>query len=313
MTPGPDGVLVVDKTEGPTSHDAVAVARRALATSRVGHTGTLDPTATGVLVLVVGRATRLARFLAHDVKEYEAEVTFGRATDTYDAQGTTTRDTGRAPTLEALEAALAVQRAAREQIPPAYSAKKVHGEAAHRAARRDAPVALPPAPVTVHQLTLRRYESGIAQLSLRVSAGYYVRSLAQDLGAALDTGAFLSALRRTRAGVFDLAGAVTFDALKAMPRGGAAGLLRPPEALLTDLPAAVLSPEGARRVRQGQTVQAEVTGGSDLGPAAGHDGVIRLLDDTGRLLGIARPAGPAGPAGASVSRGLALQPVVVLG
>lgn len=306
MSDGPDGVLVVDKSRGPTSHDVVAVARRALATPRVGHTGTLDPMATGVLVLVVGRATRLARFLAHDAKEYEAEITFGRATDTYDAEGQTTRDTGRVPEPDALRRALDRAAAAREQVPPAFSAKKVQGEVAYRAARREAPLTLPPVPVVVHHLALERYEAGVATVSMRVSAGFYVRSLAHDLGVALDTGAHLSALRRTRAGAFALAGAVTFDALKALPRGEGVPHLRPVETLLTDRPAAVLSAEAARRARHGQTVQAAVPGMAGAVPE-----VVRLLDEAGGLIGIARPTPPDGPSppGAAWS----LQPVVVLG
>jgi tRNA pseudouridine55 synthase len=305
VTAGPDGVLVVDKSDGPTSHDVVAVARRALATSRVGHTGTLDPMATGVLVLVVGRATRLARYMAGDVKEYLAGVTFGRDTDSFDARGAVTRETGLAPERESLVAALAHLAAQPTQRPPAFSAKKVDGEVAYAAARRHAPLVLAPVPVVVHQLTLLGYEHGVAHLSMRVSAGFYVRSLAHDLGEALGTGAHLSALRRTRAGAFDLAGAVTFEALKAAPRGSAAPWLRPLESLLTDRPAAVLAPEAVSRVRHGQTVQGTVCG------AAAPDEAIRLLDDDGRLVAVARAAtdGPAPAAG----RPVALRPVVVLG
>ncbi len=155
MTSAPDGVLIVDKASGPTSHDVVAVGRRALGTSRVGHTGTLNPMATGVLVLVAGRATRLARFMAHDDKEYVARVAFGRATTTYDAEGATTRETGQTPEREALVARLAANLGPQLQTPPAYSAKKVGGEVAYRAARRDAPLELRPVPVVVHALDAR--------------------------------------------------------------------------------------------------------------------------------------------------------------
>jgi tRNA pseudouridine55 synthase len=295
----PDGVLVVDKTAGPTSHDVVAVARRALATSRVGHTGTLDPMATGVLVLVSGRATRLAKYLAHDIKGYEAHVTFGRATTTYDAEGAATAESGRVPERAALEAALATLAAARTQVPPAYSAKKVDGEIAHRAARRDAPLALPPVAVTVHRLALVAYADGIATLALDVSAGFYVRSLAHDLGVAVGTGAFLSALRRTRAGAFDLGQAVPFGELAAVPRGGARDRLLALDTLLPGLPAVTLSADGARRIRHGQTVSGTVPDGAAAGP-------VRLVDEAGHLVAIARPA----PAGGGA---VLLQPVVVLG
>ncbi len=300
MSDGPDGVLVVDKSRGPTSHDVVAVARRALATKRVGHTGTLDPMATGVVVLLTGRATRLARFMTHDEKAYDAEVTFGRATDTYDAEGTTTVDSGRRPDAATLADALARLAATREQVPPAYSAKKVDGEVAYKAARRDAPLSLPAVPVTVHDLTLLSYVEGVATLSLRVSAGFYVRSLAHDLGALTGAGAHLSALRRVQAGAFDLTEAVPFDALKAAPRGGLRDRVRPLESLLPELPAVPLTAELAGRVCHGQTVQ--VAGLSAGAPEA----PVRLLDPAGRLLAIAR----ATPRGAA---GLSLQPLVVLG
>ena len=300
MSDGPDGVLIVDKSRGPTSHDVVAVTRRALATKRVGHTGTLDPMATGVVVLLAGRATRLARFMTHDVKAYDAEVTFGRATDTYDAEGTTTLDTGRWPDATTLGDALTRLAAIREQVPPAYSAKKVDGEVAYKAARRDAPLVLPPVPVTVHDLTLRGYEAGVATLSLRVSSGFYVRSLAHDLGALAGTGAHLSALRRVQAGAFDLGGAVTFEALKAAPRGGLRDQVRPLESLLPDLPAVDLTAELAGRVRHGQTVQ---VAGAVAAPA---EAPVRLLDPGGRLVAIARATAAGGA-------GLSLQPLVVLG
>jgi tRNA pseudouridine55 synthase len=302
VSDGPDGVLVVDKSRGPTSHDVVAVARRALATKGVGHTGTLDPMATGVVVLLTGRATRLARFMTHDLKAYEAEVTFGRATDTYDAEGTTTDETGRWPEAAVLAEALAALAATGEQVPPAYSAKKVDGEVAYKAARRDAPLTLPAVPVTVHDLTLRSYVAGVATLSLRVSAGFYVRSLAHDLGTVTGTGAHLSALRRVQAGAFDLTGAVPFEALKAAPRGGLRDLVRPIESLLPELPAVPLTDELAGRIRHGQTVQVRPF------PAApgALEAPVRLLDPTGRLLAIAR-ATPVGGVG------LSLQPVVVLG
>lgn len=308
MSDAADGVLVVDKDRGPTSHDVVAVARRALATSRVGHTGTLDPMATGVLVLVTGRATRLARFMTLDVKEYVAEVTFGRATTTYDAEGTTTAETGTWPGREALAARLDVMRGAQLQTPPAYSAKKVGGEIAHRAARRDAPLDLPPVAVVVHELTLDGFADGVATLSMRVSSGFYVRALAHDLGVALGTAAHLSGLRRTRAGAFDLTQAVSWATVASAPRGGMVPALLPLDHMLPDLPSAVLTPDAARRVRQGQSVQALVTGGSVTTRLTGP---IRLLDHDAHLVGIAEPA--PGPVDAADSQGRLLHPTVVLG
>lgn len=301
MSAPPDGVLVVDKGQGPTSHDVVAVARRALGTSRVGHTGTLDPMATGVLVLVAGRATRLARFMAHDVKSYVAQVTFGRATTTCDAEGETTRDTGRTPEHEALAALVATKAGPQLQTPPAYSAKKVGGEVAHKAARREAPLVLAPVPVVVHALSLDAYENGIATITMTVSAGFYVRALAHELGEALGTGAHLSALRRTRAGAFGLDDAVSWQTVAAAARGTLTSALLPIDRLLPDLPAARLPAEAVAKVRHGQSVQATISGDAQAGP-------VRLLDEAGHLIAMAEAAGP----GESAARRI-LQPVVVLG
>lgn len=302
MTAFPDGVLVVDKPSGPTSHDVVATARRVLRTPRIGHTGTLDPLATGVLVLVLGRATRLARFMAHDVKGYRAEVTFGRTTSTYDAAGVTTGETGLTPDRDAVVRLLTRLTGPQLQMPPAYSAKKLGGEVAHRAARRDAPLDLPAAPVTAHALTLVAWDDGVAAIAMEVSAGYYVRSFAHDLGQALGTGAYLSGLRRTRAGAFSLSDAVSWETLAT--RGEAlASALVPLDRLVPGLPAAVLTPDLAAKARHGQSVQAEVTGLPD------ETGAIRLVDAEGHLVGIAEPA--AARVG-DATRTL-LQPLVILG
>lgn len=301
MTTPVDGVLVVDKPMGPTSHDVVSVGRRSLGTSKVGHTGTLDPMATGVLVLVVGRATRLARYMSSDVKVYAAQVTFGRATDTYDALGATTHDTGQHPGRDALVAALAAFIGPLVQTPPAYSAKKIAGEAAYKLARRDEAVLPAPVTVTVHALELRAYDNGVATLELRVSSGFYVRSLAHDLGAQLGTGAHLSALRRTGAGAFHLDQALSWEALVG---GGPAvrTAVQSIDRLLPDIPAATLTPGEVARVKHGQTVQVVLPPGT-TGPT------LRLLDEGGRLVGIAE----ASPQPARSVAPSVLQPVVILG
>jgi tRNA pseudouridine55 synthase len=295
-----DGVLVVDKPSGPTSHDVVSVARRALGTAKVGHTGTLDPMATGVLVLVVGRATRLARYMAGDVKVYQATLAFGRATDTYDALGATTLDTGRHPEREALVAALTGFSGRILQTPPAYSAKKIGGEAAYRLARRATPVRPATVEVVVHALELTGYEHGVATLTVGVSSGFYVRSLAHDLGELLGTGAHLSALRRTAAGAFALPQATSWEALAGGGAAARAGLV-PIDRLLPGLPAVVLSSDDGARVRHGRTVQASLPPG-EVGAA------VRLLDGADRLIGIAERARQP-ERGDSLA---VLQPVVVL-
>jgi tRNA pseudouridine55 synthase len=297
----PHGVLVVDKPVGPTSHDVVAVARRVLGIQRIGHTGTLDPLASGVLVLVVGSATRLARFMAHDVKAYDAEVTFGRATQTYDAQGETTLETGRAPSRDALEEHLTRRLGPQTQVPPVYSAKKIGGEAAHRVARRQLAVTLRPVAVTVHAIELRAYEAGVASLRLRVSAGFYVRSLAHDLGVVFDTGGHLSALRRTAVGPFTVAQAISLETLA---RGGQPprAAIVPLDRLLPDMAAVAITDDDVRRARQGQQVPG-------VGQAVPAEGPVRLVDPAGRLVGIAEPR----PVAAGSGSCRLLQPLVVVG
>lgn len=299
MTAAPplDGVLVLDKPVGPTSHDVVARARRALGTPKIGHTGTLDPLASGVLPLVIGRATRLARFLSASVKEYEATVAFGRATDTCDAAGETTSESVERPSASAVEAALAAFRGAFAQTPPVFSAKKIDGERAYRLARQAAPVAPAPVTVTVEALDLIEYGRDAVRLRMRVSAGFYVRSLAHDLGVALGCGGHLAALRRTRAGAFTLADALGFDRLTPGHRDALAACLLPLERMLPDLPEARLTDAGRVRVGHGRDV-----GPGDLaGPAPLTTGPVRLMGPDGRLVAIAEAA----PGGA-------LHPSVVL-
>src|SRR5262245_42604522 len=196
-----NGVLVVDKPAGPTSHDVVAAVRRSIQIDRVGHTGTLDPLATGVLPLVVGRATRLASFLSGVEKEYEARVKFGASTATYDAEG----EVMPVPLPGTIDAH-AVQKTLPDfvgtywQMPPPFSAKKVDGTPAYKLARRHKPVELKPVEVTVRQIELRGFTKDVADVHLVCSSGFYVRSLAHALGERLECGAYLQGLRRTRAG-----------------------------------------------------------------------------------------------------------------
>jgi tRNA pseudouridine55 synthase len=287
-----NGVLVIDKPAGPTSHDVVARMRRVLGTKRIGHTGTLDPFATGVLPLVVGRATRLASFLSGEEKEYEAGIRFGLATDTYDGAKLAGEPIQPPATLdrEAIEAALDGFRGTFDQMPPPYSAKKVEGVRAYKMARKNKPVVLRAVPVTVSDLQLHSYEEGLARITVRATAGFYVRSLAHELGQRLGCGAHLETLRRTRAGAFGLEDAIKLEEAEAKPSMAVASLL-PLERLLPDVPAVVLNDRGVFRATHGNAVgPADMAkGGTD--PAAG--GRWRLLDGGGRLLGIAevRPGG----------------------
>ncbi len=247
-----DGVLVVDKPEGPTSHDVVVAARRLLGEKRIGHTGTLDPLATGVLALACGRATRLVRFLTASDKQYDATILFGVTTDTLDVTGEETSRTGRAPSREAIVAELRTFEGEQLQVPPAYSAKKIGGRRAYEFARRDEPVALAAAPVRVSHLELVEYAHERCRVTLTCSAGYYVRSLVRDLGERLGTGATLEALRRTRSGEFTHDEAIDLDGLtrrrldpadsgSRIPDPALETLLIPMEKLLTAFPSVTVT------------------------------------------------------------------------
>ncbi len=208
-----DGVLVIDKPQGLTSHDVVAVARRALRESRIGHTGTLDPLATGVLPLAIGRATRLVRFLTASDKDYIATIRFGATTDSYDVDGEPTSRSDRHPSASELDAAVAALRGRYDQLPPAFSAKKVGGHRAYELARRKEEVTLTPVPVHVARADIEAFDGWSARIALTVSPGFYVRSFAHSLGQSVGTGAYLEALQRTRSGEFRLDEAMTVDEL----------------------------------------------------------------------------------------------------
>jgi tRNA pseudouridine55 synthase len=279
-----DGVLVVDKPSGPTSHDIVERARRVLATRRVGHTGTLDPFATGVLVLCVGQATRLARFLSAGDKAYRASVRLGFATTTDDLTGeplSTPRsvDVGD----DALREALRSLVGSFDQVPPAFSARQVGGRRLYELARQGEAVARAATPVTVHALELLTRGDDALELEVRCSGGTYVRALARDLGERLGTGAHLTALRRTRSGPFDLEQAVPGEDL-----AGAGGRLIGLSRLLPELPAVTVGAEGRRRVAHGRELAPEhVLAGF---PQARVERV-RVLDEMGELLALAVPQG----------------------
>jgi tRNA pseudouridine55 synthase len=283
---GIDGVLIVDKPSGPTSHDVVARVRRALRTKRIGHTGTLDPLATGVLPLVIGRATRLASFLSSDRKSYEAGVRLGCATDSYDAAERLAAGLGPPPapdvTRDRVEAALEGFRGTFPQSPPPFSAKKIGGVAAHRLARRDRAVQPEPVDVTVHELVLDGMNDGLVRLRATVSAGFYVRSLAHELGRRLGCGAHLEHLRRTAAGEFDVSEAVALEAIEAAGADGVRWVI-PMERLLPRIPAVRLTERGSNRVSHGNSV-----GPADFaeGAAPIAAGPVRLIDAEGRLMAI---------------------------
>ena len=211
-----NGALLVDKPAGVTSHDVVAIARRSLGTKSVGHTGTLDPFATGLLVLLVGKATRLARFLDGFEKVYTARVRLGQGSDTDDSTGTLTepRALRPPPSLAEVTAAIETFVGRTEQLPPAFSAKKIEGQRAYARARKGEEVVLKPVAVTIHSLELLKYEWPDVELRATVSTGTYIRSLARDLGTKLGTVAHCAALRRERIGGFEVKNAVSVNDLQ---------------------------------------------------------------------------------------------------
>jgi tRNA pseudouridine55 synthase len=289
----PDGLLVIDKPEGPTSHDVVARARRALHERRIGHTGTLDPLATGVLPLLLGRATRLTQFLTAEDKRYVADIRLGAATTTYDREGTVvgTRVSTSGVTAQMIAATLLRFRGTFAQTPPPYSAKKVGGISAHRLARQGRTPPLRPVDVTVHELRLLDFSRQDVRIELRCSPGFYVRSLAHDLGAALGCGAYLQRLRRTASGALTIEQALSLADLEA---GGDAvrTAIRPLSTLLQAWPAIRVTGGGAVKVRQGVSLGRDDCENWDVANAAGQPRdrapvSVRLLDGEGNLLGLA--------------------------
>jgi len=257
------GILIVDKPVGPTSHDAVAQIRRALGTRAVGHAGTLDPAASGVLVVAVGAATKLIAYLVSRSKRYRATIRFGMATSTDDAEGDVVAE-GPLPwelaraleggPLDTLHRALDAERSRREQIPPQFSAIKYKGRPAHRLARRGEQVPLAPRPVEVHELTIAASTADSIDVSLHVSKGYYVRALARDLGQRLGVPAHLSALRRVESDPFTVGESVPLHASPEELMRSACSL---PIAARRLFAASELTPEGARRAHHGQRLSPE--------------------------------------------------------
>ena len=251
--PAPDGVLVIDKPEGPTSHDIVESARRSLGT-RAGHTGTLDPLATGVLPLVLGKATRLSRFYQNQDKEYLARIGLGRATETYDREGAVVRE-GPVPELSIREVRELLDRFVGEipQRPPLYSAVRVGGRRLYELARRKQRREPPLRRVMIHEIELLERRREEWTLQVHCSAGTYIRALARDLGEAIGCGAFLESLRRTRSGAFDLSRVVAPERME--EEWDRAHF--PLEGLLPELPLVELEDPEAKRVRHGGHVEVD--------------------------------------------------------
>ena len=279
-----DGVVVVDKPEGWTSHDVVGKMRRIANTKRIGHLGTLDPIATGVLPLVIGRATRLAQFYTRSDKVYEASIHFGFATDTYDRGGTpTSPETQPRVDAEDLERLLANFRGEILQAPPPVSAKKVDGVRAYVLVRRHIPVDLPPAPVRIHELTLLEVRGSEARLRAHCSGGTYMRSIAHDLGQALGCGAHLRDLRRIASAEFTLEQAHTIPQLQQLAaEDRLEETLIPAARMLPDVPTVYVDSPTAGQIRQGRNFPVSpfrIQQGARYVKAVSSDGVLIAIGE----------------------------------
>ena len=294
-----NGLLILDKPSGMTSHDVVALVRRATGEKSIGHLGTLDPMATGVLPLLLGRYTRLAQFFGQAEKEYTGTIRFGFATDTYDAEGEPASEPKPLTrSLAELQQLSLHFHGEMDQVPPIYSAKKINGVAAHKLARAGEPVPVKPARISIHDFRLLSLEGDAAEFTITVSAGGYVRSVAHELGELAGCGAHLASLRRTRAGAFTLPEALTVDQLKAVadqpnPEQVFADLLPHPRTLLPKLPAVTVDEQIAGRMRNGMQVNL---------PEYSQASLVRVFTSPTELLGIARRVA-----------GTLMQPHVIIG
>src|SRR5215469_5372108 len=289
-----NGLFIIDKPAGMTSHDIVSIVRRATGERSVGHLGTLDPMATGVLPLLLGKYTRLAQFFSDSDKHYTGTIRFGLATDTFDAEG----QPQSAPatltlTLDQLRSLAAGFHGTIDQLPPVYSAKKIGGVPAHKLARAGKEVPVKPARITIHSFTLDSLEGDTASFTMHVSAGGYVRSVAHELGQLVGCGAHLASLRRTQAGPFTLSHSLTVDELKTLTPAEIEGRLPHPRAMLPELPAVIVDELTAGRIRNGMQVNVQELSAAPL---------IKVFSGPRELLCIARRIA-----------GTLVQPVVVLG
>jgi len=289
-----NGLIVVDKPSGMTSHDVVSIVRRATGEKSIGHLGTLDPMATGVLPLLLGKYTRLAQFFGKAEKQYTGGIRFGFATDTFDAEGQPSAEP--APLTQSLdELRILAQHfhGEMDQMPPVFSAKKINGVPAHKLARAGKEVAVKPARISIHSFDLLSLEGDTATFAIHVSAGGYVRSVAHELGGLAGCGAHLCALRRTQAGPFTLEQSIMLDDLKALTPAEIEARLPHPRAILPDMPSVTVDDKTAGRIRNGMQVNV---------PEFSQASLIKVFTGPRDLLCIARRIA-----------GTLVQPEIVLG
>ena len=287
---------MLDKPAGMTSHDVVDVVRRATGERSIGHLGTLDPMATGVLPLLLGKYTRLAQFFGQAEKAYEGAIRFGVATETFDAEGAAVGEvTPLAQSLSELRTLAVRFHGEMLQTPPVYSAKKINGVPAHKLARAGKDVVVKPAKITIHRFELLSLEGEVARFEMEVSAGGYVRSVAHELGEAAGCGAHLAELRRTRAGAFSLEQAISVEELKRLTgqAGAIEARLPHPRTLLPEMPSVTVDEMNAGRLRNGMQVNL---------PEYSNAPLVKVFTSPTELLGMVKRVA-----------GTLMQPIVVLG
>lgn len=275
-----DGIFNINKPTGMTSHDVVAIIRKHLKQKRVGHAGTLDPLASGVLPICVGQATRVAEYLSESGKAYQADIKFGTATETYDAEGTITATASTADlTLHMIEETLEHFRGPQMQYPPRYSAIKIHGQPAYKSARAGEAIILEPRPIVIYTLEIRDWIPPQLTLAIECSKGTYIRSLAHDLGMQLGCFAYLQALVRTRSGPFTLSDSITLEQLaEAVETNCIQHYAFPLDKALEQYPAFKLDAETVERIKHGNTFNNLL---------ANNSGLVRVYDTNGALIAIA--------------------------
>lgn len=291
-----NGLLVLDKPAGMTSHDVVAIVRRATGERSIGHLGTLDPMATGVLPLLLGKYTRLAQYFGQAEKSYDGTIRFGYSTDSFDADGERDSEPKRlTQTFEELQTLASRFHGTMNQLPPIFSAKKIGGVPAHKLARAGKPVEVKAVPVTIHRFVLTALSDETASFEMSISAGGYVRSVAHELGQMAGCGAHLASLRRTRAGAFTLADAISVEQLKALAGDEEAvrALLRHPRTFLPEMPTVTVDEQTAGRLRNGMQVNL---------PEFSQAALVKVFTGPTEMLAICRRIA-----------GTLMQPVMVLG
>jgi tRNA pseudouridine55 synthase len=276
-----NGLVLIDKPAGCTSHDVVNRWRRLAGTKRVGHLGTLDPMATGLLALLTGNATRLAQFYGKDDKTYHGEITFGQTSDTYDAEGRVVETGASLPSAEVVHAALSAFTGRFLQTPPPVSAKKISGVRAYELARKQLPVELAPVEIEVKRLEVKSLTTDKLEIVVTCSSGGYIRGIAHDLGQRLGCGALLSRLRRTQAGEFKIEHARTLDQLMELAAAGRlAEAVVPAAAMLAHVPSEHFNPLAEAHIRQGREFR---TSPFVVPPGAP---LVKALSDSGELIAI---------------------------